>query len=251
MVHIACPDTIEPLKSSSHILFFKFFESYLTVKYNGRNKYVVAAGSYPLYYFIKGNADTSEKKAYWQSFLKHFVPDHFNLWTNLDNVGDVINVIFEFVALNPGLRLDVLRIMDHDTRDQQRIMLKFLPTSTQELSICVQVTCWHNESFHRITNRHNLLRCVVETFDISVCKIGWLSATKLERILPYNRRVLLDIKEKQFSVTFKHHENMHMVQKRLRKYMTRGFHLRELVFPCGFVLHDVIHHSVADTQDEN
>ena len=257
MVRLACPEVLEPIKNALHIKFFKFFELYLQETYLGEHKYVVSAGSYPLFYFIKGDADTEEKKASTERFLTGFVPNDFDLWTNLDNCGKVVNGILEFARQNSDIEVGSFKIVGTFSKYKinmgiQQILgiVNFSLQSrvTQESSLPIQVICWRERHPQRTTNPLVLLESVLEQFDISVCKVGWKSGRDLENICCYSH-VLNDIRQRKFSLKFKRYENMELVQSRVVKYLSRGFQLKQIVFPRGFALRDMDYHFTPDIRD--
>ena len=258
MVKLSCPEVISPIKYASHMLFFRFFETEMATNYALSKKFVISAGSYPLYYYVKGRARSSQDKAKFHNVHKNFYPNDFDLWTNLENIGQVVEVLVQFLNRNQDLKAIGIQITGGKNKYRRSmsvpqicgiISFRLVTKRSNEASIPIQVICWDDEHDHHISCKKDLLLSVVEHFDISICKVGWLSGANLEEIMIYDKQVMLDIKEKQFTIKFKRFENMEAVQKRLTKYIQRGFALREIIFPLGLSLQDVNHRFVANVRN--
>ena len=259
MVHLACAEVLELIRNTPHIVFFKFFEQYLEDTYPAQNKYVVCTGSYPLYYFIKGDTNSEIEKSQAEQFLRNFVPNDFNLWTNLETCGRVINGIVQFASeRNTDMEVCYMDIVNTYSKYKEDeginqilgiVSFSLKSRRSQETSLPIKVFCWGEYYPRRIVNPLELLISVSEEENISVCQVGWVLARELEEMFVVSLRVLTDIREKKFRLKFKTYENMETVQLRLMKYLSRRFELSQITFPHGFKLQNMDYHFMPHIRD--
>lgn len=249
-ITVACPEVMEAIKNSLHMKFFRFCKTYLSDKW-GSNTHMISAGSYPLYYFLKGNADTPRKKVELErGRMRDFEPNDFDLWTNLEYTGQVLDMLMEYLGSNQDLKTEYIRISTGQNKYSKAFGNKFIKgvvtfvlesKRSTDKSIPIQIICWNDKDLLkevRITPQ-DFMDSVLDRFDISICRIGWFSPDNLVDMYPAHMGVPMDIEAREFSITLKRYEDMSMVTERIMKYTRRGFRLCEMKLYWNYWLRDM------------